>query len=89
MDTPVPFSSVLTSGSTPGKTHKSKHFKQLESALRENMYHLIFNIFSVCWEQWCMLLIVVLGGGRQRQVGLCEFKASLVYIPSFRSSRAM
>jgi hypothetical protein len=36
---------------------------------------------------WYMTLILALG--KQRQVGLCEFKASLVYIVNFRTARDM
>ena len=44
-------------------------------------------MIRVSWAWWCMPLILALE--RQRQVDLSEFKASLVYIMSFRKLRAI
>jgi hypothetical protein len=45
-----------------------------------------FKYCIISWAWWCMPLITALR--RQRQVELCEFKASLVYIVSSRPTRA-
>ena len=39
------------------------------------------------WRWWCVSLIPALG--KQRQVDLCEFEASLVYRASSRTVRAV
>lgn len=40
---------------------------------------------NLSWESWCMSLIP--GHGRQRQVDLCKFQDSLVYIVSHRLTK--
>jgi hypothetical protein len=39
-----------------------------------------------CWAHWCMPLIPALG--RQREVNLCDLRASLVYTVTSRTARA-
>ena len=42
------------------------------------------NCFHEAWQRWCTPLVPVLR--RQRQAGLCEFKACLIYKASSRTA---
>ena len=69
-----PFSKTFKSTQIQNITMEEKRTWMGEDQPKQSMYE---NAIKVAEQWWCTPLIPALG--RQRQVDLCEFEASLVY----------